>query len=141
MSHFRILIVDDDKDSSELIDFMLRHDDASYVITSVATSEGALELISVQSFDLFILDYWLPGITGLDLCRSIRRTDERTPVMFYSAMARESDRNEGKAAGANEYLTKPNDLDKLTGTVARLLNENNLTGNFPLIPKSKNSLW
>lgn len=67
MSSFRILIVDDDKDFCELLDLMLRQADDAYFITSAASSEKAFDLIANQSFDLYILDYRLPCITGFEL--------------------------------------------------------------------------
>lgn len=141
MSSSRILIVDDDKDSCELLAVMLCQAHAQYIITSAETTEKALDLLSNQAFDLYILDYWLPVLTGIELCRKIRRTDKQTPIMFYTAMARAVDRDEAVASGANEYLVNPNDMDKLIETVERLLYENNSASNIRLTPNSKDSLW
>jgi len=118
----RILYVDDNKDSCEMISLMLHLADDSYQVSTVSTQQS-LALIESQSVDLYILDYALPEMTGIELCRRIRQTGSQTPVLFYSAMARETDRNEAIAAGATEYLVKPNDLDKLTETIKRLLDE------------------
>lgn len=119
----RILCVDDDQDSCELISLMLHLADSSYQVTTVSTARKLLDLIESQSFDLFLFDYALPEMTGIELCRRIRQTDSQTPILFYSAMAREIDRNAALAAGATEYLIKPNDLEKLTETVKRVLNK------------------
>lgn len=127
----RILYVDDDEDSRELMEVMLKQESADYKVASVSTVKRALVLIENLTFDLYILDYALPDETGTELCRKIRRTDSHTPVMFYSAMAREIDRQTAMAAGATEYLVKPNDLDRLTETVGRLLSIENT------IPKEK----
>lgn len=122
-SNPRILFVDDDADSCELIDLMLNLADDSYAVTTVSTAGKALDLIESQPFDLYIFDCRMPEITGVELCGKIRQTDSQVPIMFYSAAAREIDKNEAMAAGATEYLVKPNDFERLTGTVKRLLNK------------------
>lgn len=120
-----ILIVEDNLDSCEMIRFMLGHSDKNYRIFVAQTAENALALIDSQPFDLYILDYWLPKMTGIELCGHIRKRDGKTPIMFFSAMARPADREEGIAAGADEYLVKPNDLIKISETVKRLLQKTN----------------
>ena len=117
----RILYVDDDQDGCEMIGLMLKLANQSYEITAVSDARKALVLMEKQPVSLLILDSGLPEISGIELCRRIRLTDSQTPIMFYSGMAREIDRREAMAAGATEYLVKPNDLEKLTETVERLL--------------------
>jgi two-component system alkaline phosphatase synthesis response regulator PhoP len=117
----RILIVDDDRDSSELIELMLQYSNARYVITSVQTPEEGLRLAAMKRFDLFVLDYRLLGMNGVEVCRAIRRTDADTPIMFFTGAALERERREAMQAGANAYLIKPDDLKKLIGTVEDLL--------------------
>jgi len=123
LSNPRILYIDDDKDSCEMIGLMLNLADDSYEIMTASTAGKALTLIESQPFDLYILDHRLPVMTGVELCRQLRENNSQTPIIFYSAMAREIDRREAMAAGATEYLVKPNDLDKFTETVKRLLND------------------
>jgi DNA-binding response OmpR family regulator len=119
----RILYVDDDKDSSELARVLLSHSDVDCQIISAESAREGLLLILKENFDLYIFDYKMPEITGIELCRCVRQFDSNTPVLFYSAMARPVDIAKAIEAGANEYLIKPNDLDNLTMTVKRLLNE------------------
>jgi DNA-binding response OmpR family regulator len=121
----RILIVDDDRDSSELMQLMLQHSDASYEITSVLSPEEGLRLASARGFDLYVLDCRFVGINGLEVCRRLRQTDSKTPIMFFTGEAQESVRQKALRAGADAYLIKPDDLKKLTGTVARLLGVHN----------------
>ena len=123
----RIVYVDDNRDSLEMIDLMLRMADDSYQVSTVSTAHKALALQESQPIDLYILDYFLPEMSGAELCRRIRQTDSRTPILFYSAMAREIDREKAMVAGATEYLVKPNDLEKLTETVERLLNRDSFS--------------
>ena len=120
----RILYVDDDKDSCELLKAMLHFDGSDYEVIAVNSSMEALSILKSQTFDLYILDYSLPEISGVELCRFIRNNDLITPIMFLSARAFSFERAEGFKAGANEYLIKPNDLNKLTDTINRLINEN-----------------
>jgi DNA-binding response OmpR family regulator len=124
----RILIIDDDRDSCDLMQLMLQHSDASYEITSVLTPEEGLRLASARSFDLYLLDCRFIGISGVEVCRTLRQTDTETPIMFFTGEARESVRQEALRAGADAYLIKPDDLINLTGTVNRLLRLHKLAG-------------
>lgn len=123
LSIARILFVDDDRDSCDLLEFMLSHTDDEFEVRSAATIAEASFLIAEQPFDLYIFDYALRDGTGTELCRQVRRTNRNVPVMFYSAMSRPVDLQTAKNAGANEYLIKPNDLERVLGTVTRLLDE------------------
>lgn len=117
----RILCVEDDFDSGELIRFLLSRENSKYEVMIAPTVAEAEKLIVENQFNLFILDYCLPLKSGIQLCRQIRSTDPLTPIVFYSAMGRDSDRKLASNAGATEYLVKPLDLEKLTETVNRLL--------------------
>jgi two-component system, OmpR family, response regulator MprA len=117
----RVLCVEDDKDSREMIKRLLSASEAGIEVTSVGTGAEALALIARDCFDLFVLDIWLPGMDGFELCRRMRDKGVRSPIIFFSAMVRPNDRNYGLAAGANEFLVKPNDLDVFVETVERLL--------------------
>ncbi|MGC2237941.1 MAG: response regulator [Pyrinomonadaceae bacterium] len=116
-----ILCVDDDKDSCELITYMLKAAHIDFEVTAVNSSSEAVNLITEKAFDLYILDYRLPGISGIELCELIRETDTETPVIFFSAMAFDKDRKAALEAGANAYLVKPNDVGRFTETVGKLL--------------------
>jgi CheY-like chemotaxis protein len=118
-----ILYVDDNADSCEVISFLLNIADNKYDVTTAESADKALNLIKVQNFDLYILDYRLPEIDGIELCRLIRKIDTVTPIIFYSGAAYKAERERAMAAGANAYLVKPNDLDNLTETVKVLLSE------------------
>ena len=135
-----ILIVDDNIDSCDMLSIMLRQSDDSYQITTAQTAEKALGLINTQSFELYILDYLLPEITGIELCSHIRKNEPETPVIILSAMARPADIEAGMAAGADEYLVKPNDLLKITDAVKRLLGNKDYSSKTRLFTSPKNSL-
>lgn len=72
-------------------------------------------------FDLCLLDSQLPDGSGYDLCRRIRALAPDLPVVFYSGHAYETDRQQGLAAGAQEYLIKPNDLDRIEEVIDKLI--------------------
>lgn len=117
----RILCVDDDFDSLELIRFMLSRENETYQVMTAASVDEAEKLINKEPFDLYILDYCLPSMSGIQFCRRIRENDRTTPVLFYSAMGRQVDREIAIKAGANDYLTKPNDFEELPKRVSQLL--------------------
>ena len=119
----RILYVDNNKDSCELAIVMLGFSGVECAITSVESAAQAMRLIVDENFNLYIFDYRLPEISGVDLCRHIREFDRDTPILFFSAVSMPVNIDEAKAAGANEYLVKPNDLDRLSTTVKRFLDK------------------
>ena len=112
----RILIVDDDADSCEVMSFLLAMEYGCEVF-SAETAEEALSLIEAHKFDLYILDSLLSNSSGVELCARLRRSDKRTPIMFYSGYEDAGYIKKAKAAGADEYLVKPNDLDRLAEKV------------------------
>lgn len=133
----RILYVDDDRDSCDLARVMLNYSDTGCAVTTSDSAEEALLLIDKHSFDIYVFDYWMPDISGIELCRYVRQSDSNTPIVFFSAMARPVDIAEGVKAGANEYLIKPNDLEKLPETVKRLLAENSAVRQAELAMKNR----
>src|SRR5829696_10527955 len=120
----RILCVEDNRDSREMITTLLRQSNNDYQVTAVETAAEALALNGKNKFDLYILDIWLPGMDGVELCRRLREQGVTAPIMFFSAMGVQTkDRDYVLAAGANEFLVKSLDLDRLPDTVRRLLGE------------------
>jgi CheY-like chemotaxis protein len=117
----RVLCVDDDEDTCAMLCALLGLINCQAV--AAATADEALDKIGGGDFDLYLLDNWLPGMSGVELCRRIRESDPSTPIVFYSGAAYESEQEEALAAGAQAYLVKPADVDKLVATVRRLLGE------------------
>jgi len=114
-----ILCVDDHEDTCELVSFMLKPE--GYNVVSVHDGNQALDIIGKRQFALIILDYHLPGVSGVELCRKLKETKLTTPVIFFTASAYPHQRDEGLAAGADDYLLKPNDLSRLIQVVNQLL--------------------
>jgi DNA-binding response OmpR family regulator len=119
--HYRILLVDDDKDTCEMMSLMLTLADDKYEVLSANTADEALAKMEDKPFDIYILDSLLPDMTGVELCTKVRRDDEQVPILFYSGMLDGNYISSAIAAGANEYLVKPDDLEKFTEVVKKYL--------------------
>jgi CheY-like chemotaxis protein len=104
-----------------MIRTLLFESDDDYEVTAVETAAEALALDGKHAFDLYVLDIWLPGMDGLGLCRRLRERGRTQPIIIFSAMVQTADREYVLAAGANEFLVKPKDIDNFLPTVARLL--------------------
>jgi DNA-binding response OmpR family regulator len=113
-----ILLVDDDADSLEMLDFVLGHD---YVIHHAEDIRSAVQLLEPDRFDLIILDTHLPDGSGIDLLKKIREIDPKAPVIFVSADARLRISEEALGFGAEEYFSKPLDLAQFEIKVSRWL--------------------
>ncbi|SRR5258706_2215722 len=118
---FRILCIDDDANTCNWIRIMLRGSKVNASITTVETGREAFDLVSSKDFDLCILEYALPDMTGVQLCSLIRQMGSDVPMMFFTAMNRPIDRQRAFASGADAYLCKPDDLDRFVSSVIRLL--------------------
>lgn len=115
----KILCIEDDKDSCELLDFILSNE--GFEIVSCLTSKEGLSLAKHGGFSAIVLDYRLPEISGLEICREIRSYDERTPIIFYTASAFLKDKEAGLEVGANAYLVKPTEFEKIGETIKKLV--------------------
>ena len=115
----RVLVVDDNERTREAIALYLRH--AGYAVDLAATGPEALSVSARQTPDLIVLDLMLPGLDGLDVCRTLRaRTD--VPIIMVTARTTEEDKLEGLRSGADDYVTKPfspRELVARVGTVLR----------------------
>jgi DNA-binding response OmpR family regulator len=120
MNH-HILIVEDERHLGVGIKYNLEAE--GYRVTLVEDGATALRLINADSsqFRMIILDLMLPGMSGYAVCESIREAGLSTPVLMLSARTLPEDRTRGFDAGANQYLTKPFDLDELISRVKNLL--------------------
>lgn len=115
----RVLYVDDDADSRELVHFILKGQGYE-VITAVDATE-ALKVVKRIPFDLFIVDVRLPDMSGFELCSKLREYGDKTPILFFSAAAQEADKKQALECGASSYLVKPLDTDSLVTEVSRVM--------------------
>ena len=116
-----ILCIEDNEDTCELISFVFGETDFD---VSTCSRTDCLKRIHEEKFSAIILDNYFDGIKGTEICREIRGFDRLTPIIFFSGEARQSEIEQALEIGANAYLIKPNDFEKLTETVIRLIEEN-----------------
>jgi DNA-binding response OmpR family regulator len=117
----QILFVEDTSDTRDLVEFTLRGD--GFEVASAQTAQEGLKLARTNSFALILLDIGLPDKDGLELCREIRRFDQQTPILFYTAFAELLDFEEAARAGAQGCLRKPEDTPRLGEIARRLIEE------------------
>ena len=114
-----ILYVEDDEDTRELVTYVLAN--RRYTVVAAANGDEALKLARTNNFDLYVIDNWMSGISGIDLCRKLREFDSRTPILFYSGAAFERDKQDAFAARAQGYLVKPAGPNELIAEVNRII--------------------
>lgn len=119
MSKRKILLVEDEEHLLKTIQLNLELE--SYLVVSATTGIDALKEFRKQSFDLIILDVMLPEMSGFDVCEEIRKENSTVPVLFLTAKASSEDRINGLKLGADDYLTKPFNLEELLLRVQILL--------------------
>jgi two-component system response regulator PrrA len=90
-------------------------------VTVAADGETAVQAVIDKLYDVVVLDVGLPGITGIEVCQSLRRQEIDVPILILSARDEVGDRVAGLQAGADDYLVKPFDLTELVARVAALL--------------------
>lgn len=110
-----MLLVEDDDHLAEGVAFNLRN--TGYEVETASSGEAALQTLERQSFDLVLLDLMLPGIDGLDVVRRLRRAGNTKPVLIITAKNRADDAIAGLDAGADDYITKPFDLDEVLARI------------------------
>jgi two-component system phosphate regulon response regulator PhoB len=117
----RVLIVEDEEPLALLLRYNLEAE--GYEVDSVARGDEAEIRLREQVPDLVLLDWMLPGLSGIELCRRIRarRETERLPVIMLTARGEEGDRVRGLATGADDYVTKPFSVPELLARVRALL--------------------
>ncbi|MCE9635698.1 MAG: response regulator [Planctomycetes bacterium] len=121
MARKKVLVVDDERDISDIVAFNLRRE--QYDVVSAVDGESAVEIARRDQPDLVLLDLMLPGIGGLEVCRRIR-ADPRTaqiPIIMLTAKGEETDAIVGLAQGADDYVRKPFGVKELMARVAAQL--------------------
>lgn len=116
-----ILVVEDEKHIGTLVKYNLEAE--GYRVTLVEDGPTALKLVRADpyAFDLIILDLMLPGMSGYAVCETLRNEKVMVPVLILSARSLSEDRTRGFDCGANQYLTKPFDLDELLARAKNLM--------------------
>jgi two-component system, OmpR family, alkaline phosphatase synthesis response regulator PhoP len=116
-----ILVVEDEQHLATGIQYNLIAE--GYQVTTVGDGPTALRVLQEQadSIDLLVLDLMLPGMSGYAVCETVRASDRNLPILILSARTLAEDRTRGFDVGANQYLTKPFDLDEFLSRIKNLL--------------------
>jgi len=114
MSGARVLVVDDEQRVRRLLQTALT--ERGYDVTTAASGEEALTAIAKRQPDIILLDLIMPGMSGLDVCRSVRQ-DLSTPIVVLSARGEEHDKVLALDLGADDYLTKPFGMEELLARI------------------------
>lgn len=138
----KVLIVEDDKQLSALIVDWLTGE--KYATEAVYKGTDGLERLKFYKYDVVILDWDLPGLSGVEVCRQFRDDGGTTPILMLTGKKEITDKAEGLDSGADDYLTKPFDVIELSARLRALLRRtNNVTktvlsaGNLSLDPSSR----
>ena len=118
--HHRILVVEDDADLSKVMAVHLS-DVPADVTVAADGCEGAALARDRQAWDAIVLDINLPGVSGLEICRSLRTLGDHVPIMMVTARSAEGDRIQGLEWGADDYLVKPFSVAEMVARVRALL--------------------
>ena len=121
MTHERIIIIEDEADILEVLEFNLAEE--GFIVMGSKLGEEGLELVRQDQPDLLLLDLMLPDLDGLDICRQLKAdpATSQIPIVVVSARNRESDVALGMASGADDYITKPFNIDDLIARVRDVL--------------------
>jgi two-component system response regulator QseB len=114
----RVLLVEDDTTLADMLTRLLT--DEGYQVESALDGQRGLHLGLTQNYDVVVLDRGLPAIDGLDLLIRLRGKGVTTPVLVLSALGNPADRVQGLDAGAEDYLSKPFDVDELCARLRAL---------------------
>lgn len=115
----KLLLVEDHKEFAGLVqDWLVAQ---GHLVDCAATGAEALQILKMRQYDVLILDVNLPGLSGLDVCRTFRRNGGTTPVIVLTGNQTIDDKESGFDAGADDYLTKPFQMRELSARVKALL--------------------
>jgi two-component system KDP operon response regulator KdpE len=115
----KVLVVDDDTSLCEFVVDALEFEGHTVEVSN--DGEDALTRLKLSGYDTIVLDWDLPHIGGIEICRRLRKENNHTPVIMLTGRTETSDKLDGLDAGADDYLTKPFDVRELCARVRALL--------------------
>ncbi|MBR0621410.1 response regulator transcription factor [Bacillus sp. RP12] len=122
MNKGKILVVEDEKKIARVLSLELEYE--GYEVTVKETGMDGLQALEEESFDLVLLDVMLPELSGLEVLRRVRKTNTATPIMLITARGSVPDKVSGLDLGANDYITKPFDIEELLARIRAQLRLN-----------------
>ena len=117
-----ILLIEDEAALAKFVKLELEYE--GYDVTIAAEGLSGLSTAREKSPDLILLDWMLPGISGIEICRRLRQTGDKVPIIMLTAKDEVGDRVEGLDAGADDYLIKPFSIEELLARVRASLRRN-----------------
>jgi len=118
----KILLVEDDEGLARRLKVLLSHERHS--VDVLDNGEDALQQLGVTTYDAIILDWKLPGLSGIDVCKEFRERGGVTPVMILTGKSAISEKTAGLDSGADDYVTKPVNTAELYARIRALLRRN-----------------
>ncbi|APT49277.1 MULTISPECIES: response regulator transcription factor [Bacillus] len=122
MNKGKILVVEDEKKIARVLSLELEYE--GYEVTVKETGMDGLQALEEDSFDLVLLDVMLPELSGLEVLRRVRKTNTATPIILITARGSVPDKVSGLDLGANDYITKPFDIEELLARIRAQLRLN-----------------
>ena len=119
--NLRVLIVEDEKALAEILEYNFKKE--GYAVDTASDGEIALDKIIFKAPDLIILDWMLPKLSGIELCRKVRTNKKikNIPIIMLTARGEEEDRLKGLEMGADDYVTKPFSINELLARAKAVL--------------------
>ena len=127
---FQILVVEDEVEMAKAVKTELEFE--GYQVSLAHDGLTGLSTVRQSNFDLILLDWMLPGMTGVEICRRLRQTANPVPIIFITAQNEISDRVSGLDAGADDYLIKPFSVEELLARVR---------SNLRRTPQNNPNIW
>ena len=115
----KVLVVEDDAKVARFLGRVLREE--GYAVDACATGGEAVEQASMGGYDVIILDWMLPDLDGLSVCRELRRAGLITPILMLTARGEVGERVLGLESGADDYLVKPFEIEELLARARALI--------------------
>ena len=124
----KILIIEDEKDLSQFIQLELEHE--GYEVRTAFNGRDGLDQALHEHLDLILLDLMLPGLNGIEVCRRIRLVNS-TPIIMITARDSVLDKISGLDSGADDYITKPFQIEELLARMRALFRRSEAPGESP----------
>lgn len=115
----KVLLVEDDREMSEVLLHTLTN--RGFTVQVANDGKAALDLLLINKYDVIVLDWMMPGLSGVEVCRSLRDAGNKTPILMLTARTSDDDTEMGLDSGADDYLTKPFENKVLAARLRALL--------------------